>query len=131
MQNDDEKRVAFTAERPLDVVLEAIGGSHNYDVPMIIADAPAPTGHWKGSIAASDAAASLAKTLAGSRLVACAQIAPDGTLAVKTTAKAKAAVDALSPTPVEWVPIVGNQPYLDWLETETREAADKASKDEV
>ena len=131
VQNDDEKRVAFTTERPLEDVLSLIGSSHNYDVPMIIADTSKPTAHWRGSITAGGDAASLAQTLARSRLVACAQITPDGNVAIKTTAKAKAAVEALAPSPVEWVPIVGNQPYLDWLDTETREAVERASREQA
>ena len=131
VQNDEERRLSFTTEAALDTVLEAIGKSHNYDVPMIIAEAigkshssDASSAYWKGLIAQSDDTG-LAERLAASRLVACAQVAPDGALAVKTTSKAKAAVEKLAPS-VEWVPIVGNAPYMDWLDAETREAAEKA-----
>ena len=66
----------------------------------------------------------LAEKLAASRLVACAQVS-GASIAVKTTAKAKADVEALMPG-VQWTPIEGNKPYLDWLDEETREAAEKA-----
>ena len=55
---------------------QVVGAAHNYDVPMIIADAPGkPAGarYWKGIISPAANAAALAESLAGSRLVACAQ----------------------------------------------------------
>lgn len=55
---------------------QVVGAAHNYDVPMIIADAPgvpAGAGYWKGIISPAANAAALAESLAGSRLVACAQ----------------------------------------------------------
>ena len=55
---------------------QVVGAAHNYDVPMIIADAPddpAGTGYWKGIISPADDAVALAESLASSRLVACAQ----------------------------------------------------------
>lgn len=82
-------------------------------------DAP----YWKGVLAEGGSA--LAESLASSRLVACAQVGGDGALAVKTTAKAKGAVDKLAPA-IRWTPIVGNVDYLEWLDAETREAAEKA-----
>lgn len=42
---------------------------------------------------------------------------------MKTTSKARAAVSARLDAEPEWVPIVGNEPYLAWLDAETREAA--------
>ena len=52
-----------------------------------------------------------------------AQVGADNSVAVKTTSKARAAVSARLDAEPEWVPIVGNKPYLAWLDAETREAA--------
>ena len=126
VQSDEERRLSFTVDkRPFSEVCAKVGSAHNYDVPMIIADSGEETPYWKGELAAAQGGAQLAESLAASRLVACAQVAPDGALAVKTTAKAKEAVGKLAPS-ISWTPILGNVPYLEWLDAETREAAAKA-----
>jgi uncharacterized protein involved in tolerance to divalent cations len=126
VQNDEERRLSFSVDKPFSDVLEQVGSAHNYDVPMIIADSVGEeTPYWKGELTPAEGGGQLAESLAASRLVACAQVAPDGALAVKTTAKAKAAVDKLAPS-ISWTPILGNKPYVDWLDAETREAAAKA-----
>ena len=86
--------------------------------------------HWKGVIHGGDRAASLAASLAGSRLVACAQVSEDGTLAVKTVRGAvervvqrvrrEAKADGVPTPPMAWVPIVGNDAYLKWVAEETK-----------
>ena len=119
VQSDPELRLSFETSLPLEDVLMHVGAAHNYDVPMIIADTvDAGSAHWKGIIATSDDGSVLAERLAASRLVACAQVASDGSVMVKTTAGAKAAVAERAQRPVQWVPITGNSPYLSWLETE-------------
>jgi len=124
VQNDPEIRLTFDTIAPLPEVVDAIAAAHNYDVPMIIADSANDASlHWKGLLSGGSEAAVLAERLAASRHVACAQVASDGLLAIKTTAKAKAAVEALVPG-VSWVPIEGNGPYMTWLDEETRAAAD-------
>ena len=98
---------------------------HNYDVPMIIAeDRDESSPYWKGIVTAGDAL--LAQELAGSRLVACAQVAQDGSIALKTTSRAKDAVTRMVPE-ITWTPINGNTPYLDWLDAETHVAASQQS----
>ena len=137
VQNDDEVRLSWTTEAALDEVVRTVGAAHSYDVPMIIAHGDEPAAdrrHCKGVVAVGGApqlsAAALAAALAESRLVACAQVSKlDGALAVKTVADAKAAVEALvrgraaaaggAAVEVEWTGIVGNAPYLQWLEEET------------
>ena len=129
VQNDAEKRLSFDCDKPLSDILQTLGAVHNYDVPMIIADSETPSSYLKGLINSEDAS-ELATQLARSRLVACAQVSPGGSsLAVKTTAKAKAAVEALVPS-IKWTHITGNTPYLDWLDAETREAVDKSEAKE-
>merc|ERR1712232_979205 len=99
-QSDVEYRVSFTTDSTFERVLEAVGSVHNYDTPMIVADtADATSGHCKGLIA--EGGNGLAEKLAATRLVACAQGTVDGTIAVKTTADSKAAVEQLAPA-VEW-----------------------------
>ena len=44
---------------------------------------------------------------------------------MKTTAKAKAAIEKLTPS-VQWKQIVGNAAYMAWLDTETQEATNNA-----
>jgi len=126
VQHDDERRISFGSERLLDDILAEVGKAHNYDVPMIVADgSDAASLYWKGmlSVGSADGAAALADRLVAGRLVACAQVSSDGSVALKTTAKAKPAVDRMVGQPVAWVPIEGNRPYLDWLDEETRAAA--------
>lgn len=86
--------------------------------------------HWKGIISGGAQASTLASALAASRLVACAQVAADGTLHVKTVRAAREPVDGVvaataaaagvSKMPVEWRPIVGNAAYLEWVTAETK-----------
>merc|ERR1711981_783097 len=102
--SEEEVRLSFNTTRPLDEVLSAVGSVHNYDVPMIIGDTIVGDRHWhwweywKGLYAPvePEMAMKLAEELAASRLVACAQVASDGSVAVKTSAKAKAALEALA-----------------------------------
>ena len=42
---------------------------------------------------------------------------PTGAVAVKTIAKARAAVEKMAPA-ITWQPIEGNKPYMDWLDAE-------------
>ena len=108
VQNDHELRVSFETESSIAEAIDVIGTVHNYDVPMIISDLPrgSESGYWKGCI--PHGGALLADKLASSRMVACAQVAPDGSIAVKTTSKAKQAVDRLTGGEVGWVGITGN-----------------------
>ena len=86
--------------------------------------------HWKGVIAAGERATALASSLAASRLVACAQVSADGTLAMKTVKAAIAPIDSrvqrdaneagMAPPAITWTPILGNVPYLEWVSTETK-----------
>ena len=126
VQNDEEIRLSFSTEKPFDQVLSAIGDAHNYDVPMIIADSGDHGGTYlKGFLAPETDATDIAATLAASRLVACAQVkVTDNALAVKTTAKARAAVEKLAPSML-WTPIVGNPAYLAWLDEETKTEGDR------
>ena len=108
VQNDPEVRLTFDTVASLPEVVDAIAAAHSYDVPMIISDSSNQEAlHWKGLLSGGSGASELAERLAASRHVACAQVAADGSLAVKTTAKAKAAVEALAPG-VRWVPIEGS-----------------------
>jgi uncharacterized protein involved in tolerance to divalent cations len=127
VQNDAEFRLSFSTERTLDEVVRALGEVHNYDVPMIIADVEtSSSAYWKGVIVAAEGTKPdvLAEELAASRLVACAQVAPNGEIAVKTTAKARPGVERLA-NAVRWVAIDGNAPYMKWLDEETSAATDK------
>uniref|UniRef100_A0A7S2N6D7 Uncharacterized protein n=1 Tax=Haptolina brevifila TaxID=156173 RepID=A0A7S2N6D7_9EUKA len=123
VQNDEEVRLSFTTEQSLEATLAKIGSAHNYDVPMIIADSSDVTSpYWKGLFNVDvGRATELADVLVKGRLVACAQVTADGSVALKTTAKAKVAVEKIVET-VTWVPIEGNKPYMDWLDEETRNA---------
>ena len=126
MQHDEERRLSFSTELPLSEVIAKIGAEHNYDVPMLIADSAddaTTCPYLKGTL--SQATPELAEKLAASRLVACAQVTAGGSLAVKTTQKARPAVEKLVPE-VAWSAIDGNAPYLEWLDTETRDAAAKS-----
>ena len=139
--NDPEIRLSFDSAMPFTEIEQVISAAHNYDVPMIIADTPTEQQnfHWKGTIPA--ATEQLAESLAASRLVACAQLAPDGVLAVKTVCicayqdccdsisgqvtRAKGALEEMLAAQegtfhVEWMPIIGNAAYLEWLDNETK-----------
>ena len=121
--NDHERRLSFSTEQSLDATLAKIGSAHNYDIPMIIAESldAATSPYWKGVFSVNEEhAAKLANELVKGRLVACAQVASNGSVALKTTAKAKAAVEKI--VDVSWVPIEGNKLYMDWLDEETRDA---------
>eukprot|EP00316_Scyphosphaera_apsteinii_P025767 CAMPEP_0119321648 /NCGR_PEP_ID=MMETSP1333-20130426/55978_1 /TAXON_ID=418940 /ORGANISM="Scyphosphaera apsteinii, Strain RCC1455" /LENGTH=135 /DNA_ID=CAMNT_0007328661 /DNA_START=107 /DNA_END=511 /DNA_ORIENTATION=+ len=87
VQNDAERRLSFDTSHAFETAMDVVSKAHNYDVPMIITAVSEGGEHWKGTIA--PATAELAAALAGSRLVACAQLDADGSLAVKTTAEAK------------------------------------------
>ena len=115
--------------------MSVVAAAHNYDVPMIVGetvgagvDAASDAQHWKGTIAGGAQANSLASSLAASRLVACAQVSADGTVAVKTVHAAiplvqkavQTAVGAADAPPIQWVPIVGNEDYLKWVTEETK-----------
>ena len=133
MQNDTEVRLEFETEQSFSRVLAAVGADHNYDVPMIVAEiADSESTHWKGVLAPASPA--LAAELAGSRLVACAQLvesscdAAEGgapsSLVVKTVTAARAHIEARvgGASGVSWRPIVGNQAYLDWVKEEVKAA---------
>eukprot|EP00931_Biecheleriopsis_adriatica_P049022 TRINITY_DN28349_c0_g1_i2.p1 TRINITY_DN28349_c0_g1~~TRINITY_DN28349_c0_g1_i2.p1 ORF type:complete len:223 (+),score=45.18 TRINITY_DN28349_c0_g1_i2:84-752(+) len=119
---DPEWRVAVTTSSPFETARDAISKVHSYDLPMIIYDLEAvPDGHayWKGLIQLSgDDAIKMAEKLVERRIVACAQAAPSGMLAVKTVARCKALVEESAGTAISWSPIGGNEGYLKWLEDE-------------
>ena len=121
VQDDAEVRLSFETSS-FETALSVLSSSHNYDVPMIVGDGGSATDsrYWKGVIVS--ASSELAAELAGSRLVACAQLADGGGLTVKTTAAAKAPIEArLGPSAqVRWEPIIGNSAYLDWVVQETK-----------
>ena len=118
VQNESETRLSFDTAMPFSAASKVVLEAHNYDVPMVIASADGPSKYWKGVIQGGDE--KLAESLAASRLVACAQLG-GSELAVKTVAAARIAVDAkLHGKTILWQPIQGNQPYLDWLDTETK-----------
>ena len=111
--------------------MAAVGKAHNYDVPMIVSETTdESSGCWKGVIRGGSA--ELAAELAGSRLVACAQIVEgpsceaggaEENLVVKTTGAAKRRIEERLSQPVRWVAIAGNTAYLDWVKEETKAAA--------
>eukprot|EP00933_Yihiella_yeosuensis_P042935 TRINITY_DN37617_c0_g1_i2.p1 TRINITY_DN37617_c0_g1~~TRINITY_DN37617_c0_g1_i2.p1 ORF type:complete len:280 (-),score=60.27 TRINITY_DN37617_c0_g1_i2:78-917(-) len=121
---DPEWRLAVSTSSSFDAASEAISKAHSYDLPMIIYDlenAPDNHDYWKGVVKCSngEAAIELAKVLVERRVVACAQAAPDGSLAVKTVSKCKSMVqESSSCGDVTWSPIGGNDGYLKWLEDE-------------
>ena len=137
VQNEEEIRLTFdTTTSDFSHVVNVLADAHTYDVPMIVGEAldenltNDAAVHVKGTIVAGAQAASLASSLAKSRLVACAQInEQDGTLQLKTTRAAMArigerveveAVAAGVAIPsIMWRPIVGNGPYLAWVTEET------------
>ena len=129
VQNDTEIRLEFETEQSFSEALTAVGKDHNYDVPMVVAEVSDDvSGCWKGVIAS--ATAELAAELAGTRLVACAQLADScspgsqGSLVVKTVTAAKAHIEARvgGASNVSWRPITGNQAYLDWVKEEAKVA---------
>lgn len=121
---DPEWRVVVTTTSPFDTVQEVISKVHSYDLPMIIYDlAELPEGHayWKGVLSLGEDAIATAETLVEQRIVACAQAAPDGTLAVKTMAPCKALVEehaSKTGRSVSWTAINGNEGYLTWMKGE-------------
>jgi periplasmic divalent cation tolerance protein len=133
VQNDTEIRLQFETESTFEDALAAVAKDHNYDVPMIVSETmDESSGCWKGVLTGS---AALAAELAGTRLVACAQIdescdaagnPPEGNLVVKTVAAAKGRIEervgrqAGTASTVRWVPVRGNQAYLDWVKEETK-----------
>mmetsp|Transcript_14753 Transcript_14753/g.49649 ORF Transcript_14753/g.49649 Transcript_14753/m.49649 type:complete len:307 (-) Transcript_14753:928-1848(-) len=127
VQSEPEVRISFETSEPFESVLRAVEAAHSYDVPMILADtSDKGAAHWKGDIrpldGGAEAGAALAERLAASRLVACAQVAPDGSIAVKTVASARLAVARAAEEEgggaVAWSPVTGNTAYLRWLEEE-------------
>ena len=120
VQNESEIRLSFDTNEPWETASKAVLAAHNYDVPMVVAATDdARSAYLKGVLPGGDAAT--AEALANSRLVACAQVSSSD-LAVKTVAAAVSALERKFPLAldIEWVPIQGNQPYLDWLDTETK-----------
>mmetsp|Transcript_24463 Transcript_24463/g.49645 ORF Transcript_24463/g.49645 Transcript_24463/m.49645 type:complete len:185 (+) Transcript_24463:81-635(+) len=117
VQNESEVRLSFDTTEPFAAASTIILAAHNYDTPMVIAPTDRPEHHyWKGVLQGDEA---LAEDLAATRLVACAQLSATE-LSVKTVTAAKSAVETkLRGRAVTWVPIQGNQPYLDWLDAET------------
>lgn len=142
VQDDPETRLSFDTSAAFDQVVSVVGAAHNYDVPMIVGEdsnsRDLTVEHWKGVIHAGALATDLASALAASRLVACAQVAADGTLVVKTVKEAidpvaarvtgTAAKAGVAAPGIAWAPILGNAPYLEWVTTETQVEACEGSR---
>lgn len=122
VQNDEEFRLSFATALPINEAVQVLTDAHNYDVPMIISELPTPStsNYWKGLIQAEYGGEAIAQKLVALRCVACAQMLADGSIAVKTTSDAKPLVESI--TTVTWIPITGNEPYLKWLDEETKAA---------
>eukprot|EP00929_Paragymnodinium_shiwhaense_P009672 TRINITY_DN113932_c0_g1_i1.p1 TRINITY_DN113932_c0_g1~~TRINITY_DN113932_c0_g1_i1.p1 ORF type:complete len:251 (-),score=48.55 TRINITY_DN113932_c0_g1_i1:153-839(-) len=139
VQDEPEIRLDVTSAIAFADLRAAMEAVHPYDVPMIIAEAGSelldgqkPAARYvRGTLelpaTPGNPAESIAKALVADRLVACAQVEKPSDkqavrLAVKTlvaqrsriTERAREASGRM--VDVKWVPILGNQPYLDWVD---------------
>lgn len=141
VQDEAEVRGDINSGVPFAELRDAIARVHPYDVPMIIAEAPVellqgsqPAARYVrgvfelvGLMALDGTPERVADSLVAKRLVACAQVETSknpevARLAFKTVVCHRDEITQIvrrSAGPrlsLDWVPIFGNQPYLDWID---------------